>query len=61
MIVASGNNINYFFYSVFFRNTPTSAGPNSFNKGNKGFTDHRKAGEKSFKLEHPSKSKEAKQ
>ncbi|XP_058966975.2 PEST proteolytic signal-containing nuclear protein-like [Pocillopora verrucosa] len=43
------------------RNTPTSAGPNSYNKGNKGFTDHRKAGEKSFKLEHPSRSKEAKQ
>ncbi|KAL9968756.1 hypothetical protein ACROYT_G020877 [Oculina patagonica] len=43
------------------RDTPTSAGPNSFNKGSKGFSDHRKAMEKSFKLEHPTKSKEAKQ
>ncbi|PFX34558.1 PEST proteolytic signal-containing nuclear protein-like [Stylophora pistillata] len=43
------------------RNTPTSAGPNSYNKGNKGFTDHRKAGEKSFKLEHPSRSRDAKE
>ncbi|XP_068697917.1 PEST proteolytic signal-containing nuclear protein-like [Montipora capricornis] len=38
------------------RNTPTSAGPNSFNKGNKGFSDHR-ATEKSFKLERPSVAK----
>ncbi|XP_029196601.2 LOW QUALITY PROTEIN: PEST proteolytic signal-containing nuclear protein-like [Acropora millepora] len=38
------------------RNTPTSAGPNSFNKGSKGFSDHR-ASERSFKLEHPSKVK----
>jgi len=43
------------------RDTPTSAGPNSFNKGSKGFTDHRTAMEKSFKLEHPSRSKEVKQ
>ncbi|KAM7444984.1 hypothetical protein ABFA07_006514 [Porites harrisoni] len=42
------------------RDTPTSAGPNSFNKGNKGFSDHR-ASEKSFKLEHPSKSKDHKE
>lgn len=43
------------------RDTPTSAGPNSFNKGSKGFTDHRNAMEKSFKLEHPSRSKEEKE
>jgi len=42
------------------RETPTSAGPNSFNKGSKGFSDHRNATEKSFKLEHPSRSKEGK-
>lgn len=41
------------------RDTPTSSGPNSFNKGSKGFSDHR-ATEKSFKLEHPSKSKRQK-
>lgn len=39
------------------RNTPTSAGPNSFNKGSKGFSDHRST-ERGFKLEHPSKSKQ---
>lgn len=54
---------NYLYGNLFFlnRNTPTSAGPNSFNKGSKGFTDHRNAMEKSFKLEHPSRSKEVKE
>lgn len=39
------------------KNTPTSAGPNSFNKGRQGFTDHLKVWEKAMKLERPAASK----
>lgn len=33
-----------------FRDTITSSGPNSFNKGKKGFTNHRRLLEKELKL-----------
>lgn len=36
------------------RETPTSAGPNSFNKGKKGFTHHQKVWEKHMKIQPPS-------
>ncbi len=34
---------------VIFRETPTSAGPNSFNKGKQGFSDHQKLWERKLK------------
>ncbi|XP_059408151.1 PEST proteolytic signal-containing nuclear protein-like isoform X3 [Carassius carassius] len=33
------------------RETPTSAGPNSFNKGKQGFSDHQKLWERKFKAQ----------
>nr|DBA33309.1 TPA: hypothetical protein GDO54_001012 [Pyxicephalus adspersus] len=37
------------FVKLFFRDTPTSAGPNSFNKGKHGFTDTQKLWERNIK------------
>ena len=60
VLIQRPEGIGNIVFFVFFRDTPTSAGPNSFNKGNKGFSDHR-ASEKGFKLEHPSRSKDPKE
>uniref|UniRef100_A0A8C1HJV9 PEST proteolytic signal-containing nuclear protein n=2 Tax=Cyprinus carpio TaxID=7962 RepID=A0A8C1HJV9_CYPCA len=36
---------------LIFRETPTSAGPNSFNKGKQGFSDHQKLWERKLKTQ----------
>jgi hypothetical protein len=40
-------------FLLYFRDTPTSAGPNSFNKGKRGFTHQRKVFEKKLNETKP--------